>query len=319
MLYVAPMMAWTDRHCRYLHRLCAPSATLFTEMVADRALTYGDQWHLLNFDPVEHPVVLQLGGNDPATLARCTREAFDRGFDEVNLNVGCPSDRVQNGAFGACLMKTPDRVAQCVAAMAATSSKPVTVKCRLGVDGADSDELLHGFIATVAAAGCRRFYVHARIAILKGLSPAQNREIPPLEYPRVQRLKEAFPRLEIILNGGITDLASVQAHLQWADGVMIGRAAYHDPALLAECHRALSDADFSFDRTQIISAYREYAADQLAAGVGLRPLIKPLLGLCNGMPGARAFRRTLSDPSRLRQRDPYLIDAALAHVFERAA
>lgn len=318
MLYIAPMMAWTDRHCRFLHRLCAPSATLFTEMVTANALTHGDRWQLLEFDPAEHPVVLQLGGNDPESLARCTQAAFNRGFDEVNLNVGCPSNRVQDGAFGACLMKTPDRVAHCVEAMA-TSSQPITVKCRLGVDGADSEELLHAFIATVAKAGCKRFYVHARIAILNGLSPAQNREIPPLQYDRVQRLKGAFPDLEIIVNGGITNLDSVRTHLQWADGVMLGRAAYHDPVLLAECHRALTDSDFQFNRIEIMMAYREYMTTQLDAGVGLRPLIKPLLGLFNGMTGARAFRRTLSDPARLKSRDTTVLDDALAHVFGRAA
>ncbi|NKB97569.1 MAG: tRNA dihydrouridine(20/20a) synthase DusA [Pseudomonadales bacterium] len=319
MLYVAPMMAWTDRHCRYLHRLFSPSAVLFTEMVSTGALTHGKQWHQLAFNPEEHPVVLQLGGNDPEALAYCANEAFQRGFDEVNLNVGCPSDRVQNGAFGACLMKQPERVAACVAAMTNLARGPISVKCRLGVDGADSDELLDAFVETVSEAGCHRFYVHARIAILAGLSPAQNRDIPPLQPERVRALKERFPHLEIIVNGGVTDLDTFEDYRTWSDGVMIGRAAFHDPSLLNLCHqRIIGDSDV-VDRQALMQSYAEYAAKQFTKGVRLQALIKPLLGTCNGMPGARSFRRTLSDHRRLQAGDLSIFQDAFEQVYRGAA
>lgn len=319
MLYVAPMMAWTDRHCRYLHRLFAPSAHLCTEMVSTGALIHGEQWQQLDYSPQEHPVTLQLGGNNPGDLALCTQAAFARGYDEVNLNVGCPSNRVQNGAFGACLMKQPDLVAACVAAMAGVDQGPVSVKCRLGVDGADSDELLHDFIAKVADSGCRKFYVHARIAILSGLSPAQNREIPPLQPQRVIKLKQAFPDLELIINGGITELEQIQDYMNWADGVMIGRAAYHDPDLLTATHTAYTDAGFNPDKLDLLLNYAEYAQEMYRSGVRLQTLIKPLLGCCNGMRGARRFRRTLSDYSRLQRGDTSVFADAFSHVYPRAA
>ena len=319
MLYVAPMMAWTDRHCRYLHRLFAPSAQLFTEMVTTGALLHGNQWHQLDYNPEEHPVALQLGGNDPDALARCTKRAFELGYDEVNLNVGCPSDRVQNGAFGACLMKAPGLVAACVEKMVEIGEGTVSVKCRLGVDGADSDEFLHHFIDRVSKAGCQKFYVHARIAILSGLSPAQNREIPPLQPQRVKHLKSSFPDLDISINGGITTLDGAVDHLNWADGVMLGRAAYHDPGLLTEIHRYLVDQSFFPNKLDILSTYAEYAQVQFSQGVRLQPLIKPLLGACNGMPGARKFRRTLSDHRRLQQGDTQVFSDAFSHVFREAA
>ena len=319
LLCVAPMMAWTDRHCRFFHRLFAPSARLFTEMVSTHTLVHGRKWQHLDYNPEEHPVTLQLGGNDPAELAFCTKEAFSRGFDEVNLNIGCPSDRVQNGAFGACLMKEPERVAQCVAAMSAVSSRPVTVKCRLGLNGADSDERLHHFINCVSQSGCSRFYVHARIAVLEGLSPAQNRNIPPLQPERVAMLKNAFPHLEIILNGGIKDLESANQHVGWADGVMIGRAAYHDPSLLTECHRNFVEPKFYPDKFTLLATYVDYAHKAYASGARLQRLIKPLLGACKGMPGAASYRRILSDPARLRAGDLSVFADALGHVFEQAA
>ncbi|MEQ9452782.1 MAG: tRNA dihydrouridine(20/20a) synthase DusA [Pseudomonadales bacterium] len=318
-LTVAPMMAWTDRHCRFLLRQYAPHALLFTEMVTTGALLHGQQWHLLDHDPAEHPLALQLGGNDPGELADCASEAAKRGYDEVNLNVGCPSDRVQKGTFGACLMREPQLVADCVAAMQARVDIPVTVKCRLGVDDYDSDELLHGFVGTLADAGCRRIYLHARKAILAGLSPAQNREIPPLQVDRVARLKRTFAELEIIVNGGITEIATVQSHLAWADGVMIGRAAYHNPDLLSECERAIFDASFAPDKQDIVARYVAYMGEQLARGVKLHSLTRHLLSSCNGMPGARKFRRTLSDAKRLQTGDLSIVDDAMAHVFRQAA
>ena len=313
------MMAWTDRHCRYLHRLFAPSAQLFTEMVTTGALLHGEQWHQLDYNPEEHPVALQLGGNDPTALAACTQRAFDLGYDEVNLNVGCPSDRVQNGAFGACLMKEPDLVAACLERMGMDKRGVVSVKCRLGVDGADSDELLHNFIQRVSDAGCQKFYVHARIAILSGLSPAQNREIPPLQPERVKALKAAFPALDISINGGITTLDGAIDHLGWADGVMIGRAAYHDPDLLTQIHQCLADPTFAPNKFELLVKYAAYAKEQFEQGVRLQPLIKPLLGACNGMPGARKFRRTLSDHRRLQQGDTQVFSDAFSHVFREAA
>lgn len=313
------MMAWTDRHCRYLLRLYSPHALLFTEMVTTGALLHGGQWHLLDHSEAEHPVALQLGGNDPAALAACAKEAEQRGFDEVNLNVGCPSPRVQKGTFGACLMLEPQLVAQCVQAMQAAVGIPVSVKCRLGVDEHDSDAELHRFVAGLAEVGCRRIYLHARKAILGGLSPAQNREIPPLQPQRAAAVKRAFPELEIIVNGGITTLAQVEEHLSWADGVMIGRAAYHNPDLLAACETVLFDPAFELDKEAVLRRYIAYIEEQIADGERLSNLTRHLLSSCNGQPGARKFRRTLSDASRLKSGDVELINEALAHVYKWAA
>ena len=312
-------MAWTDRHCRYLHRLYAPDARLFTEMVTTGALLFGDQWHLLDFDAAEHPVVLQLGGNDPKDLAKCAIVAAERGYDEVNLNVGCPSDRVQRGTFGACLMLQPELVAECVATMQAAVDIPVTVKCRLGVDDVDNDEHLHDFIAQQADAGCQRIYLHARKAILSGLTPAQNRDIPPLQPDRVARVKDAFPKLDIVINGGITNTEQTTDYLTWADGVMIGRAAYHNPTLLTDANRIMFSATQTQDRTAVLLAYRQYMEVQLSKGVRLHSLTRHILTSCNGMPGARRFRQTLSDAKRLKSGDLTLFDEALSYVFPAAA
>lgn len=316
---VAPMMAWTDRHCRYLHRLYSPAILLFTEMVTTGALLRGGQWHQLDYSAEEHPIVLQLGGNDPADLARCAAEAARRGFDEINLNVGCPSDRVQQGTFGACLMLTPKIVAQCVSAMRAACDIPISVKCRLGVDDQDSDPLLQAFIDEVADGGCERFYIHARKAILGGLSPAQNRSVPPLQPERVARLKRNRPNLNVVINGGITDPTTAEDYLTWADGVMIGRAAYHNPELLRTLHQRFVDPTFNPSTQSIVLAYRTYISEQLQMGIRLSAMSKHLLHACSGMPGARRFRQILSDSKRLKENNIGLIDEAIDHIYARAA
>ncbi|MFW6094358.1 MAG: tRNA dihydrouridine(20/20a) synthase DusA [Pseudomonadota bacterium] len=312
-LCVAPMMAWTDRHCRYLHRLVAPRALLFTEMVTAAALVRGPTERLLRFDAAEHPVAVQLGGSDPAELAAAAELAADAGFDEINLNAGCPSPRVQRGRFGACLMREGELVRDCVQAMRDVVPIPVTVKCRLGVDEADDQALLEAFVATVAGAGCRTFYVHARKALLGGLSPAQNRSVPPLQHHRVHALKARFPDLEIIVNGGIRETAELPAHLAATDGVMIGRAAYQDPARLGEMHAGLFGGTAP-DPWQLMARYRAYMARELAAGTRLSDMTRHTLGLFAGMPGARRFRRALSDAGRLRENDLALVDEAVNAV-----
>jgi tRNA-dihydrouridine synthase A len=295
-LSVAPMMDCTDRHARFLHRLISRCTLLYTEMVTAQALLRGDPDYLLAYSPAEHPVALQLGGSDPAQLAQAARIGADFGHDEINLNVGCPSDRVQSGRFGACLMAEPALVGECVAAMQAAVDIPVTVKCRIGIDRTDRDEDLFAFVETVAAAGCRHFTVHARKAWLDGLSPRENREIPPLRYETVYRLKRLHPALEIVINGGITDLDQALAHLEHVDGVMIGRAAYHSPWLLAEADRRVFDAVAPPpERAAVLAQYLDYMAGQLAAGTPITALTRPLLGLFQGEPGARAWRRQLSD------------------------
>lgn len=317
-LCVAPMMAWTDRHCRYLHRLAAPRALLFTEMVTAAALLNGPRERLLRFDASEHPVALQLGGSKPEDLAAAARLAAAEGFDEINLNIGCPSSRVKQGRFGACLMREPALVADCMTAISNAVELPVTVKCRLGVDEADSDALLAAFVETVAAAGCETFYIHARKALLSGLSPAQNRSIPPLQYPRAYRLKTLFPQLEFIINGGIQGLEPVRAHLQKMDGVMIGRAAYHDPCALATIHAGVygNPAPGPWD---IMASYRRYIAGGLAAGTRLNDMTRHMLGLFTGTPGARRYRQLLSDAARLRANDLSLVDEALLALRPQAA
>jgi tRNA-dihydrouridine synthase A len=319
LLCVAPMMAWTDRHCRNLHRLYTPSALLFTEMVTTGALLHGQQWQLLDYAEAEHPLALQLGGNAPRDLAACTREAQARGYDEVNLNVGCPSDRVQQGTFGACLMMQPQLVADCISAMQDAGDVRVSVKCRLGVDAHDSDELLQAFVETVAASGCERFYIHARKAILGGLTPAQNRSIPPLQPWRAKNLKAQLPHLEIILNGGITDADQAQEHLAWADGVMIGRAAYHQPMLLAELERRMFHPQHQAVTLDILSRYLGYMQHELQQGTRLSAMTRHLLHCCNGMPGARRFRRVLSDSKRLKRNDLAVVHEAIHQVFAEAA
>ena len=293
---VAPMLDWTDRHCRYFHRLLTKQAVLYTEMVTTGALLHGDHERHLRFNQEEHPVALQLGGSDPQDMAECARLAEAYGYDEVNINVGCPSERVQRGAFGACLMAEPDLIAECVTAMQAAVSIPITVKNRIGIDDQDDYGGLHQFISTVAQAGCQTFIIHARKAWLKGLSPKENRDIPPLRYELVYQIKQEFPALEIIINGGITTLEQCQQHLQHVDGVMVGREAYHNPWLLAQVDPLIYGTDAPFlDRKAAFEAFLDYVQAQQAAGVALNHMSRHILGLFQGMPGARAFRRLISE------------------------
>jgi tRNA-dihydrouridine synthase A len=288
------MMDWTDRHCRYFHRLLSPHARLYTEMVTSPALVHGDRERLIGFDASEHPLALQLGGSDPNELAKAARIGAQYGYDEVNLNVGCPSDRVQSGRFGACLMREPALVAECFTAMRAAVSIPVTVKCRLGIDEQDEYADLQHFIEVVAAAGCTLFVVHARKAWLKGLSPKENRDVPPLNYQRVYQLKRDFPHLAIIINGGIESVAEVDVHLRNTDGVMLGRTAYHEPYRLAELEQHLYGTALP-DREAVIERMHPYVEAHLASGGKLQHISRHMLGLFQGRPGARAWRRTLSE------------------------
>jgi len=294
-LSVAPMMDWTDRHCRYFHRLLTPSALLYTEMVTTGAIIHGDVDRFLAYNPEEHPLALQLGGSEPQDLAACARIAEQRGFDEINLNVGCPSDRVQKGRFGACLMLEPVLVKDCMASMIDAVDIPVTIKTRLGVDDHDSYQYMSDFVGQVAESGCSVFIMHARKAVLAGLSPKQNRDVPPLHYDWVYRLKQEMPGLEITINGGIDSLESVQDHLQHVDGVMLGRAAYHTPWLLAECEGQLFDRQPETDRDCIIEQMTTYIERQVADGVAVKHISRHVLGLFQSIPGARAWRRYLSE------------------------
>ena len=292
---VAPMMERTDRHCRYFLRLISRRVLLYTEMITTGALLHGDAGRLLAFDEAEHPVALQLGGGDPDALAACAAIAEDRGYDEVNLNVGCPSGRVRSGRFGACLMAEPGLVARCVAAMRAATGLPVTVKCRTGIDGRDGFDDLRGFVETVAAAGCETFIVHARKAMLDGLSPKQNRQVPPLKYPFVYRLKAEMPALSFVLNGGVRTLDGIEQALARLDGVMIGREAYQNPYFLAAVEAGVFGGDVPRDRHAVIAAFLAYARRERAGGVPLHRMSRHLLGLFQGLPGARAWRRHLSE------------------------
>lgn len=310
-LSVAPMMDWTDTHCRVFHRLLAPHARLYTEMVHANAVLLGDRDRLLAMDPVEHPVALQLGGSEPGSLAQAARIGAERGFDEVNLNVGCPSDRVQAGRFGACLMREPALVAESVAAMIGACGVPVTVKCRLGVDDDhDYGRFLH-FIDTVAQAGCGTFVVHARNAWLKGLSPKENREVPPLRYDWAYALKRDRPALAVVVNGGIVDAAEAAAHLAHVDGAMLGRAAYHDPYLLHRLDAAWFGGELR-PRADLLRALRPYVETQLARGVALKHMTRHLLGLFHGQPGGRAFRQILSEGAHRPGADWSLLEKAIA-------
>jgi len=316
-LCVAPMMDWTDRHCRYFHRLLAPHARLYTEMVTTGAIVHGDRARHLDFDAAEHPLALQLGGHEPAELAQCARIGADWGYDEINLNVGCPSDRVQSGRFGACLMREPALVADCVAAMRAAVSIPVTVKCRIGVDEQDDYEDLHRFAEILVGAGLETLIVHARKAWLHGLSPKENREIPPLNYERVYRLKQEFPQLAIVINGGIVDANAAQALCATVDGVMLGRAAYHDPFVLARCEQALFGTPLP-DRDEVLHQLRPYVEARLARGGALSHVARHILGLYLGLPGARSFRRSLSEHMHRPGADFRVIERALAGMSEHA-
>ncbi len=294
------MMEWTDRHCRYFHRQLSRHARLYTEMVTSAAIMHGDRQRLLGFDPAEHPVALQLGGSDPKELAMAAQIGAEFGYDEINLNCGCPSDRVQSGRFGACLMAEPQLVGSLVAAMrgAVGDAIPVTVKCRIGIDDQDSEADLTRFVETVANAGCTIFMVHARKAWLQGLSPKENREIPPLDYERVYRLKQAFPELTIILNGGIDSVPAAQAHLSAVDGVMFGRAAYKSPALLGLVDSALFGASTPVaEAHEILERMLDYIANELGRGARLSSITRHMTGLINGKPGARQFRRLLTEES----------------------
>ncbi len=312
---VAPMMDWTDRHCRYFHRVLSKNAVLYTEMVTTGALLHGGHERFLRFNDVEHPLALQLGGSNPRELACCAILAHDFGYDEVNLNVGCPSDRVQNGRFGACLMLEPDLVADCVSAMCAEVSIPITVKTRIGVDEQDSYEELAGFISKVAKAGCDTFIVHARKAWLKGLSPKQNREVPPLKYKTVFQLKKDFPALEIIVNGGVNQLSQAEQLLEHVDGVMVGREAYHNPYMLADVDRKLFNNFESLkSRNDVILAMSIYIQEQLDQGVRLNSITRHLIGLFHGQPGARAWRRHLSENATQNNAGIEVLNDALAFV-----
>ncbi|TCV95820.1 tRNA-U16,U17-dihydrouridine synthase [Luteibacter rhizovicinus] len=316
-LTVAPMMDWTDRHCRYFHRLLSPHARLYTEMVTSAALVRGGQTRLLEHSHEEHPVALQLGGSDPVELAQAARMGAVAGYDEINLNVGCPSDRVQSGKFGACLMREPALVADCVRAMADAVDVPVTVKCRIGVDDQDEYADLQHFTEQMMAAGVGILVVHARKAWLQGLSPKENREIPPLDYERVYRLKREFPELVVVINGGITTVDAVREHLTRVDGVMLGRSAYHDPFLLARLETELYGAPL-VDRAEVLEHMRIYIEAELARGTQLKHISRHILGLYQGEPGARGFRRTLSEGAHLPGAGWALVEAALAPMRQAA-
>ena len=320
-LSVAPMMDWTDRHCRVFHRQISQKALLYTEMVTAPAVIHGDRDRLLGFDAGEHPVALQLGGSDPAELAEATRIAAEYGYDEINLNVGCPSDRVQSGCFGAVLMERPALVADCVAAMIAGSPVEVTVKCRIGVDDQVPEEVLPAFLQTVSAAGVGRFAIHARKAWLQGLSPKENRDIPPLDYPLVQRMKAAFPHLHISVNGGIARLDQAVALLESGlDGVMIGRAAYHEPyEVLGRVDQVIFGGPDGPDRFEVIDRMRSYIAAHLAAGGRLHQITRHMLGLFHGQPGARGWRRILSERANAPGAGLEVLDAALVPVRAETA
>jgi tRNA-dihydrouridine synthase A len=315
-LSVAPMMDWTDSHCRAFHRVLAPQARLYSEMVHANAVIHGDRARLLAMDPSEHPVALQLGGSEPALLAQAARIGAEAGFDEINLNCGCPSDRVQAGRFGACLMREPALVADGVAAMIAACPVPVTVKCRLGVDDDHEWERFLAFIDTIAEAGCRVFVVHARNAWLQGLSPKENREVPPLRYDWAYHLKRERPVLQVVVNGGIADAAEATAHLAHVDGAMLGRAAYHTPYLLHELDVRWFGGELR-SRGALLRAYRPYVEAQLAQGVFLKHITRHLLGLFAGQHGGRAFRQVLSEGAHKPSADWALVEQALA-LTERA-
>ena len=303
MICVAPMMDWTDRHCRYFLRQVNSTARLYTEMITTGALIHGDVERHLAFSKEEHPVAVQLGGCDPQELSICAKEAEAYGYDEINLNIGCPSERVQKGAFGACLMAEPELVADCVAAIRAAVKVPVTVKHRTGIDSIEGYDFLRNFVETVSKAGCSTFIVHARNAILKGLSPKENREVPPLKYGYVYRLKQDFPALTIVINGGITKKGEIEEHLQHVDGAMLGRAAYHDPWVLADGTRT---------RGQVVLQMQKYF--ESFENLSLRNVARHMLGLYHGTPRARLWRRLLSDAAQLKRNDPALLMEALEAV-----
>ena len=312
------MMDWTDRHCRRLHRMLSARARLYTEMLTADAVIHGDRARLLGFDPAEHPVALQLGGSEPAKLAQAARIGEDLGYDEINLNVGCPSDRVQSGRFGACLMAEPALVADCMAAIGDAVRAPATVKCRIGVDDQDPEAALFELVDACAAAGVTVFVVHARKAWLKGLSPKQNREVPPLDYPLVYQLKRERSDLTIVINGGIADLDAAEAHLGHVDGVMLGRAAYHEPGLLGEADRRIFGAGADVAPEEAVARYLPHIRAELARGTHLAAMTRHMLGLFHGRPGARAWRRILTVEGAKIGAGIEVIERGLAALHEAA-
>jgi tRNA-dihydrouridine synthase A len=311
---IAPMMDWTDRHCRYFMRLLSPSAYLYTEMVTAAALTHGDAKTLLKFDVTEHPVALQIGGSDPKMMADAAKLGAIEGYDEININVGCPSDRVQSGQFGACLMSQPELVAECVRAMRIIVDIPVTIKTRIGIDDFDNYEFLRRFVDRNVDAGCRTFIVHARKAILAGLSPKENRTVPPLNYDRVYQLKQDLPDLNIILNGGVSTIEECRQHLLRVDGVMIGRQAYHQPWFLTELEQEFGNGNAPPDRHEIVERMLPYIEGELAGGAALKHITRHMLGLFSGQPGARAWRRYLSEHAHRAGGGIEVLQTALARL-----
>ena len=317
---VAPMMDWTDRHCRSFHRVLTRHAWLYTEMVTSAALLHGDPERLLAFDPGEQPLALQLGGSDPDAMAEGAALAEQFGYREVNINVGCPSDRVQSGRFGACLMAEPRLVAECFERMQARVSIPVTVKTRIGIDDSDSYEFLTDFVRTLAAAGCRLLVLHARKAILSGLSPKENRSVPPLKYDTVYRIKQDFPDLTVVLNGGVGSHRDIARHLRHVDGVMLGRVAYQDPYILAEVDRLYyGDAAPPASRPEVVERYLPYVAGQLHQGVRLHAITRHMLGLFAGQAGARAWRRVLSEQANRPGAGMAVLEQALQQIVDAQA
>ena len=317
---VAPMMDWTDRHCRFFHRLLTRRALIYTEMITTAAIVHGDRARLLGYDPAEHPVALQLGGCDPRALADCARIGADLGYDEINLNVGCPSDRVQEGRFGACLMAEPALVGDCVAAMKAAVAIPVTVKCRIGIDEQDPEHSLDAFATAVEQAGVDALIVHARKAWLKGLSPRENRDVPPLDYDRVFRLKAAHPTLPVVLNGGVASVEQAASFLDRVDGVMMGRAAYQEPwRLLAVDPLIFGEAAPFAQAKAAVEAYMPYIERELAHGTRLASITRHMLGLFRGVPGARAFRRLLATEAVKPGAGVAVLTEALAQVVDTPA
>lgn len=312
---IAPMMDWTDRHERYFLRLITRRALLYTEMVTTGAIIHGDRDYLLKFDPFEHPVALQIGGSEPTKMGECAKIGADFGYDEININVGCPSDRVQSGRFGACLMAEPETIAACVAEMQRQTTIPVTVKTRIGIDELDSYEALSTFIRTVSDAGCRVFIIHARKAWLQGLSPKENREVPPLKYDVVYQVKRDFPDLEIIVNGGIQSVSDIKSHLQHVDGVMIGREAYQNPFFLAGIDQQFFQDDHRIpERAEIITQFLPYVEKQLVQGTHLKSITRHIMGLFQGQPGARTWRRYLSENAHKPGAGPEVILTAIKEM-----
>ncbi|MFT5114106.1 MAG: tRNA-dihydrouridine synthase A [Parasphingorhabdus sp.] len=313
---VAPMLDWTDRHARYFYRLISKNALLYTEMVTTGAIIYGDRERHLQFDNFEQPVALQLGGSDPKDLVACAQIAQDYGYSEINLNVGCPSDRVQSGRFGACLMLEPDLVAECVASMQSAIAMPVTVKTRLGIDDLDDYEFVHKFVKTVSETGCDTFLLHARKAWLKGLSPKQNREVPPLQYEKVFQLKQDFPELTMVLNGGLKSHDDCLPVLEKLDGVMVGREVYQNPMILADVDQLyFQSAPRAIDRSEILATYLSYVDEQLNRDVYLKHMIPPLFGLFQGLPGTKAWKRYLSENAYKKDAGRWVVEEAALRAF----